>query len=56
MKSSTYSKIAQAVNNYTSLSKPQYIWKILLVQKLADILAAQDKKFGKQRFLEECNR
>ena len=55
MKSSTYSKIAQAVKK----SEPcfigkEYLIKILFLSALADILADDNPKFNRAKFMEEC--
>ena len=56
MKPSIYSKIAEAVrDNKTILFPDKYLY-LQLINDIANILAANDKNFSRERFIEECNK
>ena len=54
MKASIYSKIAEAVrDNKTILFPDKYLYR-QLIDDIANILAADNPKFNKEKFLEDC--
>ncbi len=54
MKSSLYPKIAQAVRENTIPGMRGLIEGDTFIEALADILAADNKRFDKAKFLEMC--